>query len=117
MFTSDFQHLLIKYRSVVKDKQDIKCAEAEGEDTSNVPVSLHPWHQRQRRSGLESPVLQVLEISIGSVCQSYANEINPLDILSAVLALLILIVVGKLLYDYWTFKRTGKLPWLVAKMP
>jgi hypothetical protein len=43
--------------------------------------------------------------------------IQPLDLLNGILASLIILVIGKLIYDYWSFKKTGKLPWLVAKMP
>ncbi|KAJ8872751.1 hypothetical protein PR048_026367 [Dryococelus australis] len=42
--------------------------------------------------------------------------IQPLDLLNAVLASLIVLVVGKLIYDYWTFKKTGNLPWILTKM-
>lgn len=42
--------------------------------------------------------------------------IDVLDIVSIVLAFLIVIVVAKVYYDYWNFKTKGKLPWLVGKM-
>lgn len=59
----------------------------------------------------------MIEVSKGDVCYEEESSVNPLDILSGVLATLIVLVLGKLIYDYWTFKKTGKLPWIVAKMP
>lgn len=42
--------------------------------------------------------------------------IDVLDILSIAMALIIVLVVGKVYYDYWRFKTTGALPWIVRKM-
>lgn len=42
--------------------------------------------------------------------------IEFLDILNIFMALLILIIVGKVMYDYWNFSRHGKVPWLVGKI-
>lgn len=63
-------------------------------------------------------MLQVTSLSRSVVCREGSPPlIEPLDLLNIILALLIVLVLGKLCYDYWTFKRTGKLPWIVAKMP
>lgn len=43
--------------------------------------------------------------------------IKPIDMLNIFLASMIIFILGKVIYDYWSFKKTGKLPWLVAKMP
>lgn len=43
--------------------------------------------------------------------------LHPLDILNIILATAILLIIGKFIYDYWLFKRTGKLPWIVTKIP
>lgn len=40
-----------------------------------------------------------------------------LRIVCVSLALLIVIVLTKLVYDYWRYKRQGTLPWIVYKMP
>jgi hypothetical protein len=63
-------------------------------------------------------VLQIQALSRSAVCREPSEYfIQPLDLLNGILASLIILVIGKLLYDYWSFKKTGKLPWLVAKMP
>jgi hypothetical protein len=63
-------------------------------------------------------VLQIQALSRSSVCREPSEYlIQPLDLLNGILASLIILVIGKLMYDYWSFKKSGKLPWLVAKMP
>ena len=61
---------------------------------------------------------QIQALSRSAVCREPSEYfIQPLDLLNGILASLIVLVIGKLIYDYWSFKKTGKLPWLVAKMP
>jgi len=63
-------------------------------------------------------VPQIQALSRSAVCREPSEYfIQPLDLLNGILASLIVLVIGKLIYDYWSFKKTGKLPWLVAKMP
>jgi hypothetical protein len=63
-------------------------------------------------------VSQIQALSRSAVCREPSEYlIQPLDLLNGILASLIVLVIGKLIYDYWSFKKTGKLPWLVAKMP
>lgn len=63
-------------------------------------------------------VSQIQSLSRSAVCREPSEYlIQPLDLLNGILASLIVLVIGKLAYDYWSFKKTGKLPWLVAKMP
>jgi len=40
-----------------------------------------------------------------------------LQAVCAVLAILIIITFTKLLYDYWNYRKRGKLPWIVYRMP
>eukprot|EP00092_Neocalanus_flemingeri_P075585 GFUD01093643.1.p1 GENE.GFUD01093643.1~~GFUD01093643.1.p1 ORF type:complete len:288 (-),score=62.38 GFUD01093643.1:267-1130(-) len=40
-----------------------------------------------------------------------------LQAVCGVLALLIVITLTKLLYDYWNYRKRGKLPWIVYRMP
>nr|XP_012220280.1 PREDICTED: protein singed wings 2 isoform X1 [Linepithema humile] len=97
-FTPSFQDLLIRHPSIVKDINDIRCAFISDNDISNK---------------------QIRDLTRTEICIS-SNEdawLHPLDILNIVLASLIFLILGKLLYDYWSFKKTGKLPWIVAKMP
>ncbi|CAH0564117.1 unnamed protein product [Brassicogethes aeneus] len=98
IFTPGFQELLQKYATYVKDLREIKCSYVEGDENSLLPI---------------------LDISRSSVCR-YPNEYSvqeALDLLNAVLASLIVFVLGKLAYDYYHFKKTGKLPWIVTKIP
>jgi hypothetical protein len=63
-------------------------------------------------------ISQIQALSRSAVCREPSEYlIQPLDLLNGILASLIVLVIGKLIYDYWSFKKTGKLPWLVAKMP
>ncbi|XP_063238477.1 protein singed wings 2 isoform X2 [Bacillus rossius redtenbacheri] len=88
VFTPAFQDLLMKYTDLVKDVGDVKCSSVEGDENSLLPIR---------------------ELSRSAVCVPPSEYlIQPLDLLNAVLAALIVLVVGKLAYDYWTFKKTGK---------
>ncbi|CAL7940510.1 unnamed protein product [Xylocopa violacea] len=98
LFTPGFQDLLIKYTNIIKDSNDVKCSPTNGDENSNKIIK---------------------DLRRTEICIS-ANEdvlLHPLDVLNIILALLILLIIGKLLYDYWCFKKTGKLPWIVAKIP
>ncbi|XP_072752779.1 protein singed wings 2 isoform X2 [Anoplolepis gracilipes] len=97
-FTPSFQDLLIRHSSLIKDINDIRCAVTSDNDNSNK---------------------QIRDLTRTEICISADEDswFHPLDILNIVLASLIFLVLGKLLYDYWSFKKTGKLPWIVAKIP
>ncbi|XP_011498518.1 PREDICTED: protein singed wings 2 [Ceratosolen solmsi marchali] len=97
-FTPGFQELLIKYGNLVKDISDVRCS----------PTGNNEFADKQIR-----------ELSRTEICVPPDDNywIYPLDILNIFLGSLIFLILGKLLYDYWSFKRTGKLPWLVARLP
>ncbi|XP_011165540.1 protein singed wings 2 [Solenopsis invicta] len=97
-FTPSFQDLLIRHSNIIKDINDIRCAFTSDSDNSNK---------------------QIRDLTRTEICISPNEDswLHPLDILNIVLASLIFLVLGKLLYDYWSFKKTGKLPWIVAKIP
>ncbi|XP_071627504.1 protein singed wings 2 [Temnothorax longispinosus] len=97
-FTPSFQDLLIRHSNIIKDINDIRCAFTSDSDNSNK---------------------QIRDLTRTEICISPDEDswLHPLDILNIVLASLIFLVLGKLLYDYWSFKKTGKLPWIVAKIP
>lgn len=97
-FTPSFQDLLIRHSNLVKDINDIRCAVTSDNDNSNK---------------------QIRDLTRTEICISPDEDswLHPLDVLNIVLASLIFLVLGKLLYDYWSFKKTGKLPWIVAKIP
>lgn len=61
---------------------------------------------------------QIIELTRSSMCRlpmEYSLQ-QGLDLLNAVLASLIVFVLGKLAYDYYHFKKSGKLPWIIMKM-
>jgi len=96
-FTPSFQDFIIKYRKLVKDIDNVRCSSVNGDENS---------------------LAQIQALSRSAVCREPSEYlIQPLDLLNGILASLIVLVIGKLIYDYWSFKKTGKLPWLVAKMP
>lgn len=100
--TPRFQEFLVKFRQVVQDSPDIRCWSS-GD-------SHEPEHEVERE--------RVRDVSRAALCREHApSPVQPLDLLNAALAALILLILGKLAYDYWHFKRTGKLPWIVTKMP
>ncbi|XP_035724177.1 protein singed wings 2-like isoform X1 [Vespa mandarinia] len=98
LFTPGFQDLLIRYTNLVRDINEVKCAAVRGDENSNK---------------------QIRDLTRTEICISSDENslIYPLDILNIILAFLIFLIIGKLLYDYWSFKKTGKLPWIVSKIP
>lgn len=98
LFTPGFQDLLIRYANLVRDINEVRCAFVRGDENSNK---------------------QIRDLTRTEICISPEESalIYPLDILNIILAILIFLILGKLLYDYWLFKRTGKLPWIVSKIP
>lgn len=98
LFTPGFQDLLIRYTNLVRDINEVRCAFVRGDENSNK---------------------QIRDLTRTEICISPEENtlIYPLDILNIILASLIFLILGKLLYDYWFFKKTGKLPWIVSKIP
>ncbi|XP_015605389.1 protein singed wings 2 isoform X2 [Cephus cinctus] len=98
LFTPGFQDLLIRYTSLVKDVNDVKCSSVVQDKNSNK---------------------QIRDLTRTAICIPPDSEygLQPLDIMNIVMASLIFFILGKLLYDCWFFKRTGQLPWIVAKIP
>ncbi|XP_017778669.1 PREDICTED: protein singed wings 2 [Nicrophorus vespilloides] len=97
VFTPGFQEILMKYEKQIRDIDEVKCSYVEGDENSLLPI---------------------LKLSRSSVCR-LPNEysMRALDLLNIILASLIVLVLSKLAYDYYYFKRTGRLPWIVTKMP
>ncbi|RZC37443.1 singed wings 2, partial [Asbolus verrucosus] len=97
VFTPVFQEMLQKFAFQIQDIREVKCSYVEGDENSLLPI---------------------IELSRSSVCRSPTEySVRALDLLNAVLASLILLILGKLAYDYYYFKKTGRLPWIVTKMP
>lgn len=91
-----FQELLQIYRETIKDASVIQCVKRENDDTIFYPV---------------------LALKRNDVCISIEYTIQPIDMLSVFLAISVIFIVFKLIYDYYNFRAYGHLPWIVTKMP
>ncbi|XP_048519451.1 protein singed wings 2 [Dendroctonus ponderosae] len=96
LFAPRFKEMLQKYAPQIIDLRDIRCAK--DSDNSLIPV---------------------IDLSRTAVCHSPSEYTiqEALDLLNGVLASLIIFVLGKLAYDYYHYKKTGRLPWIVTKLP
>lgn len=84
----------------IQDQQEVTCAEGSVPDsivgrsiTEVEPALLCPPSKKAEQQ----------ELALKAVC--------------VVLASLIIIILTKLLYDYWQYRHRGKLPWIVYRMP
>ncbi|XP_037971338.2 protein singed wings 2 isoform X1 [Plutella xylostella] len=97
-FIPRFQALLLKYKRVIHDLKDIRCSKSDDKETSLVQIST---------------------MSLGSVCTSTKVRVplSTINVVNLVLCALILLVLGRFLYDWHLFKTTGKLPWISSILP
>lgn len=97
IFTLRFQDLLRKFHAIIKDSTNVTCKYIEGDDNFGV---------------------KVLALKRTDVCK-FPDEpkIHPLDLLNGFLGSLIVLVMGKLGYDYYHYRKSGRLPWIVTKLP
>lgn len=97
IFSMRFQNLLRKYHAIIVDSANVTCKYTEGADNFRSSV---------------------LALTRGDVCIVPSQyHIQPLDLLNAVLASLIVLILAKLAYDYYYYRKFGRLPWIVTKMP
>ncbi|KAF5293488.1 hypothetical protein FQA39_LY02973 [Lamprigera yunnana] len=96
-FIPSFQELLRKYEDQIIDTEDVRCSYIEGDENSYA---------------------MILDLSRSSLCRLPSDySVHTLDLVNGILASLIIFILGKLAYDYYHFKRTGQLPWIVTKIP
>ncbi|KAH8252973.1 hypothetical protein KR032_002818 [Drosophila birchii] len=98
-FGSRLRELLTKYKDIVRDAWNVSCTYMQ-ED--------------------EQRLAKVLTLSRQDMCNVSVDSgplIHPIDWLNAVLASLILLILGKLAFDYYHYKYYGRVPWIVMKMP
>lgn len=96
-FTFRFQEFLQRHRELIKDLNDIRCIYVD--DDGNV----------LRKS--------VLALKRHEICEIDDPAMKPIDQLNIVMAILIVLIVSKLSYDYYYYRKSGRLPWIVTKMP
>lgn len=97
IFSLRLQDLLQKYHSIINDASNVKCKYIEGDNNFGNSV---------------------LALKRGDVCKLPTEyKIRPLDLLNGVLATLIILIFSKLFYDYYHYRKSGRLPWIVTKMP
>lgn len=97
VFTFRFQELLQRHRELIKDVSDIRCEHLN--DDGNIIRD------------------SVLALKRNDICKIDEPAIRPIDWLNIVLAILIVSIVSKLSYDYYYYRKYGRLPWIVTKMP
>ncbi|KAE8742601.1 hypothetical protein FOCC_FOCC011896 [Frankliniella occidentalis] len=96
-FTPTFQELLAKYKPLIQDWDDIRCAAVEGDDNSMKKI-----HALSRRA----------------VCREEGEpRVSALDLLNAALGVSLAAVLAKLAFDFWRYRRYGRLPWIATKLP
>ncbi|KAK3931089.1 Protein singed wings 2 [Frankliniella fusca] len=96
-FTPTFQELLAKYKPLIQDWDDIRCAAVEGDENS---------------------MKKIHALSRGAVCREEAEpRVSALDLLIAALAVSLVTVLAKLAFDFWRYRRYGTLPWIATKLP
>lgn len=96
-FVPKFQELLQKHYTLIKDVNKIECKYIEGDNLFK---------------------RDILSLKRSEVCKTAAsNSIHALDWINGILASLIILILSKLGYDYYRYRRYGKVPWIVSKMP
>ncbi|KAJ2949081.1 hypothetical protein O0L34_g6021 [Tuta absoluta] len=96
-FVPRFQNLLLKYKRVIADLPDIRCSKSDDKTISLARISTLP---------------------LGDVCKKEGEPaISRTNIANIVLSIMIILVLGRFLYDWHNFKTTGKLPLFSRIMP
>lgn len=87
----------MKYPKIITDSPNVTCKYIEGDDMFGMTV---------------------LALKRTDVCK-FPDEpkIQPLDLLNGFLGSSIILVFGKLAYDYYHYRKSGRLPWIVTKLP
>ena len=62
-------------------------------------------------------MLQISVLDLSQECHSESAILPAIDIVNILLSALILFIFVKLAYDYYHYKKSGKLPWIVTILP
>ena len=96
-FAMRFKEIVNKYKVILTDAENITCTYRQGDEIKFSNLSA---------------------ISREDVCKPKdESKIHALDWVNAVLASLIVFILGKLAYDYYHYKNYGRVPWIVMKLP
>ncbi|XP_033253624.1 protein singed wings 2-like [Drosophila miranda] len=98
-FGMRLRELLNQYREIVRDAWNVTCTYMQDD---------------------ELRLAKVLTLTRQDMCNVRAEsgtQIHPIDWLNGVLASLIILILGKLAYDYYHYKYYNRVPWIVMKMP
>ncbi|CAG7837276.1 unnamed protein product [Allacma fusca] len=88
---SSFKLWLLRYHEYVKNIEEVRCSQTNEQVRY---MKVEEWCQMDD----EAPIIEIL------------------DLVSITLAFLIVAIICKVYYDYWNYKKHGRLPWLVSKM-
>lgn len=59
----------------------------------------------------------IMELTKNDVCKNHTFILNSYEIMSIVFSVLIVIILANLMFDYYRYKKCGKLPWIVLHTP
>ncbi|XP_042863806.1 protein singed wings 2-like [Penaeus japonicus] len=94
-FLPEFQELVYYQSTMLTDYHDIRCP------------SDSEHHPNKR----------LVMIDVKSQCSSAPPLLHPLDILNITLAVLLLLLIMNFLHNFYQYRRHGKLPWIIIRMP
>lgn len=92
---SSLQKLVYYQSTMIPDYHDIRCP------------SDSEHHPKKR----------LILIDVKSQCSSGPPLLSSLDILNITLALLLLLLIINFLHNFYQYRRHGKLPWIIIRMP
>lgn len=95
-FTPHFQQFITEHEQFIFDSNNITCAYKEDNELSGYPIKY---------------------LTLKDLCSPEENPLHWLDILNISMAVIILLIIAKLGYDYFYYKNYGRVPWIVTKMP
>ncbi|CAG9804804.1 unnamed protein product [Chironomus riparius] len=59
----------------------------------------------------------IMELTKSDVCKAHNLILNTYEIMSIIFSILIVLILVNLLFDYYRYKKSGKLPWIVLHTP
>ncbi|XP_077290227.1 protein singed wings 2 [Arctopsyche grandis] len=95
-FTPKYQEFLMRHNLIIGDIKDIRCREKNQSEISKALIST---------------------LSRTTICRKIEEKLNVIDMVNIFLATSIILILGKFCYDYYYFKKTGRLPWISSKIP